>query len=160
VARLLERANGLQIESTNLWRSNRIDISAQFGRTGTLPEQASIRSDRFRIPAEALELNNFEDLSGSLNFQWQRNQFTVDLAAAARPRPSVPMTPIDLQLRARGNTQTAFIETAKISAPWLVAELSPGVTISSAPPFLEREARVKVAVNLNRQPWIDAGGKL
>jgi len=40
---LLPSASGLEIQSTSLWWSNRIDLNAQFGRTGRLPQLARSR---------------------------------------------------------------------------------------------------------------------
>src|SRR5207248_11234012 len=73
LTRLSENAAGLRVESTNWWVGNRVQASARFNRGGFLPDEASLSSERFSIPTSRLRLKGFEDLAGSLSFQWQQN---------------------------------------------------------------------------------------
>jgi len=157
---LSANAAGLSLRSTNVWLDNRVGVSAQFGRSGIWPEEAAVHADSLRIPANLLELNNFEDLTGSLSFQWQHEQFACNVAAAARPLGPSNLPPIDVLVHTTGSTASAFIETAKISCPWLRAELSPGMEVKFTAPFFRQEAVFKLALDLSKQPWFAASGKL
>ncbi len=157
---LSENTAGLRLQSTTFWLSNRIDASAQFGRRGSLPERALVEADSFKIPAELLGLENFQEVAGSLSFQWQSNQFALRVSASSRPQAPTNSSAIDVEIHSHGNTESAYVETARISCPWLTAELSPGTEIKFASPFLREEAVFKMTADLSQQPWFAAEGKL
>ena len=158
--RVYDQGGTLHVESTNLWWTNLVVASAQFGPEGAVPSVANIRADSFKIAAEALGLNDFEDLAGSGSFAWQQEHFALDLTTAAHPKFSTQWLAIDVQVHSTGNIHSAFIEKARISSPWLLAELTPGTELNFSSPFLQQDAILKVSLNLNRQPWFASEGQL
>ncbi len=150
----------LLIQSTNLWLGNRVVADAQFDRTGRLPEQASAQAGNFTVPADLLRLPEFQDVHGSLRFHWQSNRFVLNLTAAAQPQAGANQAPINLALQATGNEQSALIENAKISAPWLEAALPANTRVRFSSPFVTAPMPLKFHVDLNRQPWFAAKGTL
>ena len=154
-------ASGLTITGESLWWSNRVTIEAQFGRGGELPERASLKAQNFRIPSELLRLEDYPDLSGSLSAQWQRGAFGLDLDAGARPLPgSTSLPPIKLALHAYGDTNSATVQTALLTSPWLRAELSQRLNVNFTGPILREPASFRLAVDLTQQPWFPLTGNL
>src|SRR5205823_1531726 len=103
--RLAAEPNGLSLQSTSLWLGNRILASARFGPQGLRPEQATVSSETFTIPASLLGLKYFEDLVGSLAFAWRQNQFSLNAMVTAEPERQINLPPLDLQVRLHGNTE-------------------------------------------------------
>jgi len=149
----------LNLESAVHWLTNRIDLRAEFPGDGPLPRTASARAESFSIPARLLKLGQYKDLVGSLRADWTTNQFTVDLTAKAFPQ-TTNLPAIDVEVRASGDTNSARIDSAKISAPWLRAELPRQTEILFKPPFLRRPTALNVVADLSQQPWFRARGKL
>ena len=66
VTQFSEDAAGLRLQSTNVWLSNRVEASAQFGPKGDIPHQAMVRADSLRIPAGLLGLDIIALAAGSV----------------------------------------------------------------------------------------------
>lgn len=159
--RLSTNLSGLDLQSTNLWWSNRVEAQAQFGRTGNLPEQASLQARDFRIPPELLQMPDYGEIVGSLDAKWQAGQFVMDLKARARPQTAqTNLPPLDLELHAHGDTNSAVVETARLSSPWLRAELSRGLALDFTGQLLRERADLRLSVDLTRQPWLLLRGTL
>ncbi|MEO5803703.1 MAG: translocation/assembly module TamB domain-containing protein [Verrucomicrobiota bacterium] len=157
-----QEKNLLQLEGSVLWQSNHIDLAAQFGREGWLPDSASVNSKLFRVPAEVLKLQGYRDLGGSLDLRWATNRFTVDLTASAQPieNKEVFLSPVEAVIHASGDTNSVLVETATISSPWLQAKLSKNVEFSFRGELLSEAATLSLAADLSEQHWIAATGIL
>ena len=157
---ITETTTNLQLSGSALWRSNRFDVSAQLGTQGWIPEQATITSQSIRIPAASLRLTGYEELSGSLNGRWDHGRFALDVSAEARPLANSTSPTLQATVRANGDTQSAMIETASLTLPWLKAQLSSGVRMDFKGRLLSPEAVVQVRADLTRQSFIAASGNL
>ena len=149
----------LNVEGTTWWLTNRIEMKAGFSRHDLLPETAGVRAESFSIPARLFKLEQYRDITGSLRAEWSTNRFTLDLAAKAFPQ-STNLPAVDIEARASGDTNSAKIDLAKISAPWLQAGLSRPTDFFFRPPFLSQPAALNVVADLGQQPWFSASGKL
>jgi translocation and assembly module TamB len=153
--------NVLNLRGATFWRSNRIDLEARFAPRGTLPAEAALRADTFRFPAEMARLSYYEDITGSLLGRWREGRFEVNLRAGARPPPGQPhLPPFELNLQARGDTNATVIETAKVSSPWLVAELSRQLTVSFDGRRPGEPATLRWTADLGRQPFVPLTGSI
>lgn len=152
-------ASGLEVGGTLRWLTNLMDVRADFPVYGIWPSTASARAKSFQIPAKALRLRGYYNLAGSLDAEWKTNRFTLDLHARAAPKSRF-QPPVLLETRLSGNRQSAQIDLARIHIPWLDAELSHRTQVLFKAPYLARPATLEVAVDLARQPWIPARGRL
>jgi translocation and assembly module TamB len=149
------------VQSTWMWWSNHVELRAQFGRDGVLPETAIVRALQIRVPAELVRLPGYQDITGSIAGKWENGQYTVDASAKAAPlRAETNLPPVSAELHGRGDTNAAVISSAVISAPWLKAELSKEVTLHYSGQLLRERASLKVAADLSGQPWAKLEGKL
>ena len=158
---LLPTAAGLEIQSTNLWWSNQIVLTAQFGRSGQLPEMALLKSAEFLLPAQVVHLAPYQSLQGSLEARWERGQFGLDLKVATLPPATQTNLPrFTLDLHARGNTNSTTIQTAQLKAPWATVTLSRELVVHFQGPLLDQPAQLDLTANLSRQTWVPLQGAL
>ncbi|MEO6182735.1 MAG: translocation/assembly module TamB domain-containing protein [Verrucomicrobiota bacterium] len=151
----------LQVQGGALWQSNHIDLAAQFGRDGLLPESASIQAKAFRIPSQTVKLEGYGDLTGTLSLLWQSNGFVLDLNAQAQPvNEEIFLSPITADIHATGNMESFVVETANLTLPWLEARLSKNVRFDFQGKLLSETAAINVITDLSKQKWIKATGVL
>lgn len=151
----------LKLQSTGDWWSNRFDLAVAFGPTGRWPRQASLQAPTFRLPAALLQLEGYRDLRGSLSAKWAQGQFGLELGARAQPLPEqVHLPPVRLDLHAYGDTNSATIQSARVTSPGFRAELSRELTLHFTGPLLHRTATLKVTADLAREPFIPLEGEL
>jgi translocation and assembly module TamB len=149
------------VQSTWLWWSNQVELRAQFGRDGILPETAVLRAPRFRVPAAVARLPGYQEITGSLTGKWEMGRFAVDASAKATPsRAETNLPSVDVDLHGRGDTNAAVIASAVISSPWLKAELSREVTLHFEGPLIREPASLKIAAGFSKQPWAKLRGSV
>jgi translocation and assembly module TamB len=154
-------ANMDVVQSTWLWWSNQVDLRAQFGPVGVLPDTAVVRAQQLRVPAELVQLPGYQTITGSIGGKWEKGQFALDVNAKAAPlREETNLPPVSVELRARGDTNAAVIASAVISSPWLKAELSKQVTLNFHGEMLREPAAIKIAADLSQQLWATLEGKV
>jgi translocation and assembly module TamB len=152
---------GLDIRSSTIWQSNRVELQAQFGRSGTLPDTAALDARDFRIPGELVRLPGYSALTGSMSAQWKNGQFVLDLAAMARPGAAQSnLPPIDVEVHAHGDTNSATVQKLVVSLPFLNAKLTDSVSLSFAAPFLHGPVSLDLDADLGQQQWFALTGKL
>lgn len=154
-------ADGLEIRGTSFWLTNRVEMATRFDRSGIMPVSARLLANSLTIPAARLKLPEYQDLRGSLSAYWETNRFVLDVNAAALPHAQFTnLPPLEAKLHAAGDTNRAWIESARISAPWLHAELSRPARVQFASPYLAEPVAAVVEADLSRQPWFAARGRL
>src|SRR6185436_7705078 len=106
-------ASGLDLQSTWLWASNRIQLNARFGLIGVLPEQASMEAQDFRVPGEVLRLPDYPQITGSAEAKWEQGKFLVNVAAVATPVSNqTNLPPVKIDIHGSGDTNSALIHSA------------------------------------------------
>jgi translocation and assembly module TamB len=157
---LATNAEGLLLRSRSLWWSNRVDLQAQFGVIGLMPEEASLQVPNLRIAPQWLGVEEYyRELRGSVSGTWARQQFQLSLAAAARPLANqTNMPPLQIEVRASGDTNLATIQSAVITSPWLKAELSRDLSLHFSGQTLRQPATLKITADLARQTWFPLEG--
>jgi translocation and assembly module TamB len=157
---ITEQGNGLLLQSTNSWLTSEFVATAHFGKQGFTPQTAELESKSFSIPARELGLEGYENVKGGLLAHWLTNHFTVELTAQASPADGAQLPPVNIDLSATGNTESATVQKFKMVAPWLEASLSEGTTIQYTSPYLTDQTILQLALNLEEQRWVGAKGKL
>jgi translocation and assembly module TamB len=159
---LTTNAEGLLLRSRSLLWSNRVDLQAQFGFTGLMPEQASVQVPNLRIAPQWLGLDDYyRELRGSVSGAWEHQQFQLSLTAAARPLTSqTNVPPVQIEVRASGDTNLATIQVARITSPWLQAELSRDLLLHFSGQTLREPATLKITADLSRQTWFPLEGNV
>ncbi len=150
---------GFEVNSTGTWRSNRFEADASFGPTDTLPRTATFQAPKIVVPAAMLRLPYYDDLTGSLNGQWQQGRFKLEMAATATPLPDQTNWPAaELKFRASGDTNSARIDGFDLQSPFLRTSLTSPLDVEFAAPFVRSPARFNLAADLAQQHWFELGG--
>ena len=159
--RPVRHANMDVVQSTWLWWSNQVELRAQFGREGVLPDTAVVRAQQVRLPEVLVQLPGYQPITGSVAGKWENGQFAVDINAQAAPlKAETNLPPVSVNLHGRGDTNAAVIASAVISSPWLKAELSKEITLHFHGELLQEPASMKIAADLSKQPWAKLEGKV
>ncbi len=152
-----QQAEKLTVNGTADWLTNHFVLGAEFSAHGLTPDTASLRGDSFGVPARLVGLEQYGDITGALQADWQTNHFRAQLTANAVPR-GTNLPPLSVQLNASGDTNAARLDVVKISGPGLHAELPAPAVIEFHPPFLSQPTRFGVVANLNELSiWSGAG---
>jgi translocation and assembly module TamB len=155
-----EVSSALLLNGISVWTSNRIDWSAQFGRTGVLPEKASIQAQNFDFPAAVAGIPGYGNITGTANGNWEQGRFHLEVNAASRPLANeTNYPPVQVELQAQGDTNNISIGKAICSLPWLTARFSPAVLHFSGR-LLREPVGAEVEIDLSQQPWMEAHGFL
>src|SRR5262249_27681394 len=133
-----------------------------FGRGGWLPEQASLRSDRFLFPAKLLPFTGYEDPTGRFTLDWVDGRYRLEAAARATPKTAdlAFAPPLELSLVARGNLDAAVLEQLRITAPGIQADLSDPIGLNRLGKLTTDAATLRVALDLAKLEGVSFGGKL
>ncbi len=151
---------GLALHSTNTWLTNRFEVHAQFGRSGSLPESATLSAPDLRVPSKLLTLGGYQDVTGAVSGKWENGAFGVDVHAGAVSARYQRLPPLQLDIHAFGDTNVATLERVLISTPWLTATLSQHLNVYFTGQLLREHAKLSLAADLGRQPWLPLHGKL
>lgn len=134
-------------------------LSAEFREAGWMPAKAVVDAPGLAIPAERLRLGeHYQPVSGRLHVSWRENHFLADAALHAKPTGTSERPPLDVAVKARGDTAAITIETLQLRAPGISAELNRPVTIDRTGALREEAAAFAIQANLEEQPWISATG--
>jgi translocation and assembly module TamB len=153
------RAGTLTVSGTADWMTNHFQIAAAFPARGFIPDTASLKAESFNVPARLVGLKEYGDITGALHATWEMNRFNVQVEAKAAPQ-GTNLPPLEVQLRASGDTNAAHLDLARISAPGLQAGLPAPAVIHFQPPFLSQPTTLNLAVDLDQQHRVLAHGKL
>ena len=154
-------ATGFDLDAITQWAGNLFTFAAHFGQRGKLPESAELSGTNLTVSAETARLPNYEDPRGNATAKWEKGQFTVDIQASARPfSTETNLPPLELTLRMGGNTNTAVIREARVSAPWMYAELSRELSVFFKGQLLREPANLRISADLGGQPWVPLQGTL
>ncbi|HVV73840.1 MAG TPA: hypothetical protein VHI52_20420, partial [Verrucomicrobiae bacterium] len=153
--------SGTDVQAQSSWWSNRVDFSARFARAGALPASALLQAPQLRVPAQALKLPLYQDLTGGASANWTQGVFQVDLHLAAEPlSSSTNSPPLSLELKADGTTNEVTLRTARLTSPLVSAEVSPALVLDLNHRRLEQPVSLKVVADLSQQSWFPVHGNL
>jgi translocation and assembly module TamB len=153
--------SGLEVRSDTIWLSNRLALQVEFGRSGVLPEKATLESQDIHFAGDLLGVREYREISGEIRAKWETPTFVVDVKAKGVPEsPGTNFPPFDLELNASGGTNTAIVHSAKISSPWLRGELSRDFRLYFRDKLIREPAAMKVQADLAKLPWLALTGVL
>ncbi|HEX7860497.1 MAG TPA: translocation/assembly module TamB domain-containing protein [Verrucomicrobiae bacterium] len=159
--RVVETNGLLNAQLATFYKENRADVTANFAPGGKLPETATLKAPGFKLPGEMLKLDKYAEVSGSLNGEWKTNQYTVELKAHAEPLQSATnMPPGDLEIAARGDTNSVRVERATSTIPGLELTVTAPLELSYKGKMLSQESRVRVNLDFEKLPWVKMKGRV
>ena len=159
--RLRPTPTGFELQSTSYWWSNQIELAAQFGRSGRLPERASLNAPEFVIPSQLVDVAPYRGVQGALTAKWEHEAFALDLRLQTEPPATqTNLPPLQFQLHAVGDTNSATIQTARLTALGVTASLSRDLAVNFHGPLLRGPAQLTLAADLSRQTWFPFEGQL
>jgi translocation and assembly module TamB len=150
----------LKIGGTLQWLTNSVQLGAEFGHAGLLPDHAALKADTLTVPARFLRLNSYEDLRGTVSAVWQDGAFQIQSSATAEASTNTFAPPLAIELRARGDTNSAVIEAARIVSSAITAEIAEPALVRYQPPYLEQSLTLNASAALEQQRWFPATGHL
>ena len=160
-ARISLGATNLEIKGEGSWRSNQFELAGEFGLTDSLPAKAHFEARSFSIPAQWIYLPAYREINGSVSANWQTGAFGLDLAVQVQPGAgNTNRQPIQVSLHSHGDTNSAIIDSARVSGPWVELELSKNLQIYFQGPLMREPGSLNLSADLNRQPWLPLKGKL
>ena len=144
------------------WWSNRVELDTGFGRGGWWPEQASLKSDRFRVPAKFIPLAGYDDLTAAFAVNWIAGRYRLEATARAAPQSAeTNFSPaLELSLLARGDADSAVVEKLKLTSSAIQAELSDPIGLNRSGHMTTDAATLRVALDLAKLQGFSLGGKL
>ncbi|MFO1498456.1 MAG: hypothetical protein U1G07_08710 [Verrucomicrobiota bacterium] len=155
---LVSQTNRARVEGEVQWQTNRASLQASFPARGWLPTAASVRAPAFRIPAPALDLNSYQDVSGRLELNWENQAYQAELQAEAKPAANISnLPPVQARIR-RKATLKAFASKKGRRIAWRQLADHPGVAVDFGGRPLTDRAKVDVRLDLAKLPWARASG--
>src|SRR2546425_446839 len=144
------------------WQSNRVELDTGFGRSGWWPEQASLKSANFRVPAKLLLLAGYDDPTGAFVLEWVDGRYRLEASARATPKAAGPAfsPPLELSLLARGDLDSVVLEKLRITSPAIQANLSDPIGLNRSGKLTTEAATLRVALDLGKLEGFSLGGKL
>ncbi len=148
--RLRSSAAQWALDGDATWHRNRVELTAQFGHDGLLPEVANVQADRIRLPAELVKLEGYQDLTGSFAVNWATNHYTFSIQANAAPKVTNALAapPVALSIRGHGNTNAVTMEQFKVTTPFGEAELASATGLNVPRGGLTQPAELKLTLDL------------
>ena len=144
------------------WKSNRVEMEAEFDRSGWWPSRAGLKSDRFRVPTDLLRLEGYDDPTGAFAFDWVDGRFRLEGSARATPNAVAPVfaPPLELSLLARGDAESVVLEKLRITSPAIQADLSAPIGLNRSAKLTTEAATLRVALDLGQIHGLSFRGKL
>lgn len=159
--RVVETNGLLNAQLATFYKESRADLNANFGREGKLPETATLKAPDFKLPAEWLKLEKYSEVTGTLTGEWKTNEYELELKAHAEPLVSAgEMPPADMDLAARGDTNSVRIERAVSTIPGLQLRVSAPLEVSYKGRMLSERSELRVDAELEKLPWLKLKGRI
>jgi translocation and assembly module TamB len=134
------------------WRSNRVDVTAQFNQSGWLPSLATISGSRLAVPPELHGLSQYGVAHGELAVHWSNEAYTLVVQGQVEPvSASVNgvWPPLALELNGHGNLHTSTVDTITARAPWFSVELRNPVNLDYSNPAVAGPAVFDLQADLS-----------
>ncbi|MFO1450837.1 MAG: translocation/assembly module TamB domain-containing protein [Opitutaceae bacterium] len=148
--------------TVTIW-NNTVSLSSTHAAEGWLPREARIEAPHGIVPAERLHLAPaYSAAEGSFALTWLEGRLALRAEARATPTTEGEgaAPPLNLTVRAQGDRESVQIEQLEVVAPGVTARLSQPFVIAQGGAWVSGDSRFVLAVDLARQPWIDAHGTL
>lgn len=155
------RSRGPEVTGELRWWNQPATLIGRFDVRGWLPAEASMRAEAWKIPGEKLKLGDlYSFVRTEANLDWSAEHWRVEVAIKGEPSAGKSAPPLDALLRGTGDTRTLTIETLHAALPGVTADLTEAITIERSGRFRESGARFKLAMDLAKQPWFSAQGRV
>lgn len=153
--------SGMQIESSSVWRSNRIHLASRFAQSGTLPVQASLIATNLQFSAAMLGIPQYDDVRGRIEGRWEDGQYNMTANGIGRPLDSATnLPPVEFELAVSGDTNSALVHKAILTAPGIQARLTRNAEVFFHGPYVRSPVGLRVQAALDAQPWVTAEGSI
>jgi translocation and assembly module TamB len=158
---LTTNLTGLDLKATGGWWSNRLELQAHFGPSGSLPETVRLMVPDFQMRGAQLGLPVLEQLGGTCSANWTTGRFELALDGKAQPVVAqTQIAPVTVAVRAHGDSNAVTVETATLSSTWLEARLSAELSLYFTGRLLRQPAVFEVLTRLDALPESEFHGAL
>lgn len=142
------------------WHGQTARLRASFPARGWQPHAATLVAENVTVPGELVRLAPaYTTAQGSVQAEWREGRWHLNLDARANPDEKVKPPTLAAQLVAHGDLRELTIDALHLDAPFAQARLSAPVTIAFTGPSPEQNARLEIAADLAKIPWIKAQGR-
>lgn len=143
------------------WWEQSSTLAGRFGLHGWLPVEASLRAEAWNIPGAKLKLGGlYSVVRTHADLVWSAEHLRADVAIKGEPIAGKGAPPLDAVLRGTGDARTFTVEALHAALPGVTADLSEAVSVERSGRFHESGARFDLRVDLEKQPWFSAQGRV
>lgn len=132
----------------------------KFGPTGWMPASGKIDAENWKLPASAIKLSGYSEVTGGAHATWERGQFDLntDLRGVTTERRGAP----DLHViaRAHGDPEAYVVEQLDVAAPGIQAMLNEPIRAAFHDVAAGPASRFAFTANLAEVPWFKAEGRV
>ncbi len=143
-----------------LWEQP-VTVKSRFAAQGWMPAEADVRADHWSVPGARLNLGQFYSaVRGDARIEWREGKFatSADVAGDAIPDRNAP--PLTAKVRGHGDGESLTIESFAVDIPGVSASLSAPAVLDRRGQMKGEASRFMLTVDLEKQPWFTATGKM
>jgi translocation and assembly module TamB len=136
-------------------------LTARFSEQGWMPAEAQVRAPAWQVAGARARLGGtYAFLRGQGQLDWRDGRFTAAVKVAGEPIKGKSAPPLAADIRAHGDPETVTIDAIDASLPGVTARLSDSIVLDRHGKILTNGSRFTFDVDLARQPWIEAQGRV
>ena len=159
--RIMLQNQGDEIKGEGLAWEQPATLTARFAGRGWLPASAEVRAANWSVPAARLKLGEFYSVvRGDARLDWKDGKFETSADVTGEAIADKKAPPLTIKLHGHGDTEELTVETLLVEAPGVSAKLSAPVVLDRRGVMRSGASVFSVAVDLAKQPWFVAGGRV
>lgn len=136
-------------------------VKSRFFDTGWMPAEATVRADHWTVPAARVKLGQFYSaVHGDARFDWREGKFETSVEVTGDAIPDRNAPPLAAKLRGHGDSESLTVGSLAVEIPGVSAALSAPAVIDRHGRMAGGASRFSVTVDLEKQPWLAAKGKV
>lgn len=136
-------------------------VKARFAPTGWMPAEAEVRADHWSVPGTRVKLGQFYSaVRGDARIDWRDGKFEASADAVGDAIPDRKAPPLTTKLRGRGDAGSFTIDSLAIEIPGVSAGLSAPAVVDRRGRMVGDATKFSLAVDLEKQPWFAAKGRV
>lgn len=138
-----------------LWFTNQATFTAEFAPVGWWPSRGQVESAQLRIPADALRLRGYEELTANVVLTLVSNRFDVKTSGSVQPNAAFAadgFPEAKFEIAADGDTESVSVREFSIEAPWLRTELANAIGFTWRGELMAKPAEFRILADLSKLP--------
>lgn len=164
VASVSPNPSGLSLKGGLRQANETIKFEARFSGDQPMPASAAFETSEFSLPVILLKKLPGGDLNrlvfSEVDLAWTEGRYQGDFRLQGEHVMDGQIEPFQAAVGLRGSLHEMQVEKIEIAAPWMVASLDVPLRLKFAEWTFSEPAMFRLDVDLSRQAFIDATGRL